>query len=226
MGELPMAGGWSLSALWMPMCGQRWLGAAATFTGMWSVMMVPMMLPVLAPALWRYGGALINGGAGRNTAWWLAAVAGAAWACVWAALGLAVYSSGAIVVQFLLQYPAVSRLVPVASSATGLAAAAWHLASWRRRPHHRGLPASAPSAGTALLDGVRMGVHCVRRCSGLTVAVLVAGAMDWRVMACGTGLIAVEHLAPLLKKKPAIDGPAQRPSTKAGGSKKKQWMAL
>src|SRR5512132_1143961 len=34
--------------------GQTWPGAAAPFLGMWVVMMVAMMLPSLAPMLWRY----------------------------------------------------------------------------------------------------------------------------------------------------------------------------
>lgn len=218
MGEIPMAGGWSLSALWMPMCGQDWFGAAAAFTGMWSVMMVPMMLPALASALWHYRGAMLGAGAGRNMAWCLATVAGVAWTCIWTVLGLAVYPVGTVTVQALFQYPALSRLVPAASAATGLAAAAWHLASWRRRwRRHPGLPPGAPGAGTALRDGVRLGVHCVRGCWGLTVAVIVAGAMDWRVMACATGLIAFEYLFPLVTKAAPPD---------ASGSKKKNRMAL
>src|SRR5436853_348068 len=39
----------------MPMPGQTWLPAAASFLGMWIVMMVAMMLPSLVPTLWRYG---------------------------------------------------------------------------------------------------------------------------------------------------------------------------
>jgi hypothetical protein len=39
---------------WMRMPEQTWLGAAATFLGMWAVMMVAMMLPSLAPMLNRY----------------------------------------------------------------------------------------------------------------------------------------------------------------------------
>src|SRR5450755_4682512 len=39
MGDMPMPGGWTLSAAWMPMCGQSWPGAAASFLGMWVVMM-------------------------------------------------------------------------------------------------------------------------------------------------------------------------------------------
>src|SRR3546814_9210524 len=54
MGAVPMPGGWSMSMAWMPMCGQTWTGAAAAFTGMWLVMMVAMMLPVLVPMLRRY----------------------------------------------------------------------------------------------------------------------------------------------------------------------------
>jgi len=39
---------------WMRMPGQTWPGAAASFLGMWVVMMVAMMLPSLVPMLWRY----------------------------------------------------------------------------------------------------------------------------------------------------------------------------
>src|SRR5213078_4466080 len=54
MGEMPMAGGWTKLMAWMRMPGQTWAGAAASFLGMWSVMMVAMMLPSLAPMLRRY----------------------------------------------------------------------------------------------------------------------------------------------------------------------------
>ena len=49
-----MPGGWTMSMTWMRMPGQTWLDAAAVFVGMWVVMMVAMMLPSLAPLLWRY----------------------------------------------------------------------------------------------------------------------------------------------------------------------------
>src|SRR5262249_5161759 len=57
MGEMPMPGGWTMSMAWMPACGQTWPGAAASFIGMWAVMMVAMMLPSLVPILWRCRGA-------------------------------------------------------------------------------------------------------------------------------------------------------------------------
>src|SRR6185295_7209410 len=54
MGGMSMPGGWTMSMAWMRMPGQTWPGAAATFVGMWIVMMVAMMLPSLVPMLWRY----------------------------------------------------------------------------------------------------------------------------------------------------------------------------
>jgi predicted metal-binding membrane protein len=51
MGEMPMPGGWTMSMAWMRMSGQTWPVAAASFFGMWSVMMVAMMLPSLVPML-------------------------------------------------------------------------------------------------------------------------------------------------------------------------------
>jgi predicted metal-binding membrane protein len=38
----------------MRMPGQRWPVAAASFLGMWIVMMVAMILPSMVPMLWRY----------------------------------------------------------------------------------------------------------------------------------------------------------------------------
>ena len=43
-----------MSMTWMRTPGQTWPGAAASFLGMWVVMMVAMMLPSLVPMLWRY----------------------------------------------------------------------------------------------------------------------------------------------------------------------------
>ena len=45
MGGMRMPGGWTMSMTWMQMPGQTWLGAAASFLGMWIMMMVAMMLP-------------------------------------------------------------------------------------------------------------------------------------------------------------------------------------
>src|SRR5687768_10162359 len=54
MSGMAMPGGWTMSMAWMRMPGQSWADAGATFLGMWSVMMVAMMLPSLLLMLRRY----------------------------------------------------------------------------------------------------------------------------------------------------------------------------
>jgi predicted metal-binding membrane protein len=191
MGELPMPGGWSMSAMWLPMCGQSWLGAAAGFTRMWAAMMVPMMLPLALAPLRRYRATL------EGRASLLTAAAGLAWAATWTAAGLPVYLAGAVVAQMLLAMPALARMVPVMAALAGVGGAAWHLAAWRRRPAHPALTGAltgAPVCAAALLHGARLGAHCVRRCTGLTVALLAAGIMETATMASAIAIVVVESV--------------------------------
>src|SRR6202045_5490443 len=85
MGEMPMPGGWMMSMAWMRMPGQTWPGAAASFLGMWVVMMVAMMLPSLVPMLWRYHQAV--GRTGETRLAWLTSLVGAGYFFVWTADG-------------------------------------------------------------------------------------------------------------------------------------------
>src|ERR1700720_1602168 len=86
MGEIPMPGGWTMSMAWMPMCGQTWADTAASFLGMWVVMMVAMMLPSLVPMLWRYRQAVRK--TGETHLGWLTALLGAGYFFVWTVFGL------------------------------------------------------------------------------------------------------------------------------------------
>src|SRR5580700_5627421 len=65
MGTMTMPGGWKMSMAWMRMPGETWTGTAASFLGMWIVMMVAMMLPSLIPMLWRYRRAVMRAGETR-----------------------------------------------------------------------------------------------------------------------------------------------------------------
>ena len=60
MGDMEMPDGWTMSMVWMRMPGQTWLGAAASFLGMWVIMMAAMMLPALVPTLLRYRRAVVR----------------------------------------------------------------------------------------------------------------------------------------------------------------------
>src|SRR5947208_9456323 len=90
MGGMPMPGGWTMSMAWMP--GQTWLAAAASFLGMWVVMMVAMMLPSLVPMLWRYREAV--GTTGDTRLGWLTALVGAGYLFVWTAFGMVTFPLG------------------------------------------------------------------------------------------------------------------------------------
>ncbi len=112
MGEMPMPGGWTMSMVWMRMPGQTWPGAAASFLGMWVVMMVAMMLPSLAPMLWRYR--LAVGGAGETPLGRLTALVGVGYFFVWTAFGMAAFPLGVALAAVEMHQPPMARAVPIA----------------------------------------------------------------------------------------------------------------
>src|SRR5829696_9957168 len=187
VGAMPMPGGWTMSMAWMRMPGQTWPGAAASFLGMWVVMMVAMMLPSLVPMLWRYRQAV--GRTGETRLGRLTALVVVGYFFVWAVFGLAAFLLGVALAEVAMQQPSLARAVPAAAgmvvlSAGALQFTAWkarHLACCREAPGRgRALPAYA---GTAWRHGLRLGLHCSHCCVGLTAILLVIGVMDLRVMA-------------------------------------------
>src|SRR5881392_3570701 len=120
-GGMAMPGGWTLAMVWTLMPAQTWAGSGARFVAMWLVMMVAMMLPPLLPML-----ASIP----RNQ---LAALAGVGYFSVWALFGAAVYALGSAVARTELEWPAVARLVPLATGAALLVAGAVQLSAWKAR---------------------------------------------------------------------------------------------
>jgi predicted metal-binding membrane protein len=200
MGQMPMPGGWTMSMAWMRMPGQTWSGAAASFLGMWLVMMVAMMLPSLVPMLSRYRQAVGNRGEKRLER--LTALVGAGYFLVWSVFGIAAFPLGAALAAIEMQLPALARTVPSALGVVvviggALQFTAWkahHLACCREAPGRgRTLPADA---GTAWRHGVRLGLHCSYCCAGLTAILLVIGVMELRAMAVVAAAITLERLAP------------------------------
>ncbi len=201
MGGMAMPGGWTMSMAWMRMPGQSWPGAAATFLGMWIVMMVAMMLPSLVPMLARYREALANTGAPRFGS--LTVIVGVGYFLVWALIGLATFPLGVVLARIQMLWPAVARAAPIAVGAVVLGAGALQFTAWKARQlaccrqvpagRGRGLP---DDLGTALRHGLRLGLHCSHCCAGLTAILLVIGMMDLRAMAGVTAAITLERLAP------------------------------
>ena len=200
MGEMAMPGGWTMSMAWMRMPGGTWPGAAASFLGMWAVMTVAMMLPSLAPMLWRYRQAV--GRTGERRLGRLTALVGVAYFFVWTVLGMAAFPLGVALAAVEMRLPALARAEPFAVGVVILIAGslqftAWkarHLACCREAPGRgRTLPADA---GTAWRHGLRLGLHCGHCCLGLMAINLGLGVMDLRAMVAVAAAITAERLAP------------------------------
>ena len=205
MPGMSMPGGWTMSMAWMRMPGQTWIGAAASFTGMWAVMMVAMMLPSLVPMLGRYrravaapmrsepGGARLGG---------LTALVAAGYFVVWTLVGVAAFPVGVALAAAEMRQPALARAVPLAVGVVVLLAGVLQLTAWKarqlaccRESPRCGCPLPS-DAHTAWRHGLRIGARCCACCAGLTAILLVIGVMDLRAMAVVAAAITVERLAP------------------------------
>jgi predicted metal-binding membrane protein len=177
-----------------------WPGAAASFLGMWVVMMVAMMLPFLVPMLQRYREAV--GRTGETRLGRLTALVGVGYFFVWTMVGIAAFPLGVVLAAIAMRQPALARTVPIAVGVVVLIAGslqftAWkarHLACCREAPGRAGALPADP--GTAWRIGVRLGLHCGHCCTNLMAILLVIGVMDLRAMAVVTAAVTVERLAP------------------------------
>jgi len=200
MSAMPMPGGWTMSMAWMRMPGQSWPGAAATFLGMWVVMMVAMMLPSLVPMLWRYR-QVVAGTAGRRLGR-LTALVGLGYFSVWTLFGAGVFPLGAALATLEMRQPALAHAVPVAAGLVVLVTGALQFTPWKEHQlaSCRAAPeccrAPQPDAATAWRHGLRLGCHCGQCCAGPMAILLVLGVMDLRAMAAVTVVITAERLAP------------------------------
>lgn len=191
-----------MSMAWMRMPGQTWPGAAASFLGMWVVMMVAMKLPSLVPMLWRYRAAVERGAGSREIHLGrLTAIVGVSYFLIWAAFGIMVFPLGVALAAVEMQEPALARAVP---TAVGIVVAiaglvqftAWkarHLAGCRRSPGEASRLPSDPA--TAWQHGMRLGLHCTHSSAGLMTVLLVLDIMDLWTMALVAAAITGERLA-------------------------------
>jgi predicted metal-binding membrane protein len=200
MGEMPMPGGWTMSMVWMPMCGEMWAGRTAPFLGMWIVMMVAMMLPSLVPMLLRYRRAVGRTGETRLSR--LTALVGFGYFFVWSLFGMAAFLVGATLSAVEVQQPALARAVPIAVGGVVLIAGAIQFTAWKahnltcwREVLWFGRPLSA-NPGAAWRQGVGLALHCSRCCANLMVILPAIGIMDLRAMVFVTAAITAERLAP------------------------------
>lgn len=204
LADIPMPGGWSLSAMWMPMCGQTWLEAAAAFTGRWTCMMGPMMLPSLMPTLWahwkRKSARRVAGERyGRTTM-----LVSASYLAAWALLGALVFPAGAALAVSAMRSTAFARAMPLCSGIVVMVAGAVQFTEWKARrvaccrnaPQHGLVSAAGAGTAAAIKHGLRLALHCGCCCANLMAALFALGVMDLRAMAAATVAMTIEQWTP------------------------------
>jgi predicted metal-binding membrane protein len=186
--------------MWFRMPGQSRLDHFAMFEGMWMVMMVAMMMPVLVPALIRYRQVTA-----RDVApgWRPAAFVAGGYFAVWTVVGMLIYPLGIAVAAMIAEVPALSRVAPWAAGLLVILAGVLQFSRLKARQLECCRRVARPSP--AWRYGVRTGWDCVKCCAGPTATLLVLGVMDLVVMAVVTAAIAWERLTPSnLRAAPAI----------------------
>ena len=201
MGEMAMPGGWSMSMMWMRMPGQSWPGAAASFLGMWLVMMAGMMLPSLTPVLWRYTRSVAPTGVARSA--WLTTLVTAGYFFVWSVLGLVIFVAGAGFAALAMQSAGLARAAPALASLAVMSGGVLQLTRWKahRLARCREMPSrgcqTPVDSSSAWRYGLRFGLQCSYCCAGFTAILLAIGVMDLRAMAIVTIAISLERLLPV-----------------------------
>jgi predicted metal-binding membrane protein len=198
MPGMDMPGGWTMSMAWMRMPGQGWPGAAADFLGMWTVMMVAMMLPASLPTLLAFRRTLDRHSRTRRAALTLFAMGG--YFAAWLVLGAAIYLAGACAAGVAMRSAGVARLAPAAGGLALVTAGILQAGGWKSRALARCRAAhccATPGAArNAWRLGLTLGLRCVRCCAPWTLALLVLGVMDLAAMAFATVAINLERLLP------------------------------
>lgn len=193
MPGMEMPGGWTMSMAWMRMPGQGWLSSAATFIGMWALMMIEMMMPVFLPEAVRFRRA--SEAAGRDRA---AMCFAAGYFGVWIAVGIAIFPLGVAFAELAMRSDAVSRATPLLGAVVVMLAGVSQFTGWKLRQlarcRHEGACCRTARAPGAFRAGARLGQRCVACCAGLTAVLLVIGVMDLLAMGLLTAAICGERL--------------------------------
>jgi predicted metal-binding membrane protein len=184
---MPMRGGWTMSMAWMRMPGQTWPSAHAAFVAMWSMTMVAMMLPSIAPILLAHRRPLR---------------VAIAYFGVWTLAGFVVHPIGAALAAAEMGSSSLARAVPILGAVAIATAGAWQLTRTKLRALARCRDRAccalgrSPSARDAWADGLRLGVRCVRCCVAPMTVLFAAGVMSLPAMAMVSVAITAERLGP------------------------------
>jgi predicted metal-binding membrane protein len=178
----------------MPMTSQSMMALTTV------AMMVAMMLPSLAPTLWRYHSHLRAMRMARAAEETMRFAAG--YASVWTAMGLALFAMSAELSPMGTASAMAPPFVPSALGAVLVCAGVLQRSRWKTkqllRCHEACLRVHSVSRTllTAWREGCQLGVDCVLSCAAPMAVLFVAGLMDPRMMVVITAAITAERVAP------------------------------
>jgi predicted metal-binding membrane protein len=188
--EMKMAGGWTMSTMWMRMPGQTWAASATSFLLMWLAMMVAMMMPSALPTFLKTE---------RQPASLCYMVSG--YFVIWLAAGVGVYALGVAFAAVAMRSELFSRAVPLLLGASLIAAGAIQFTRWKMTHLLRcrsplGCGSSCPQQETSFRLGCKQGTACCVCCAAPMMIQLVLGMMNPLVMVGVAIIIAAEKLLP------------------------------
>lgn len=190
MSGTPMPGGWTLSATWLPMCGRTWLQTAASFVSMWATMTPAMMLPALAPMLWRERSDL------TFRYGWLIILNAGGYFMVWLFAGMLIFPLGAAMAALALRVTVIARAAPIAGGFVVMAAGVLQCTSWKaRRLQSCHSIRHSHDARSAIRVGVRFALQCASCCGNWMAVLLATGVMDREATLIVSAAIAIERVA-------------------------------
>ena len=201
-GGMQMAGGWTMSMMWMRMPGLGWLSTSLVFATMWLAMMVAMMLPSALPMFLIYEKtARFRGDRHVGLATWCL---GAGYFGCWLAFGLAAYACGVGIAHIAMVSDTISRAIPISGGISMIGAGAYQLTPLKGAclKHCRDpLTLMADHMGKgwrgAAALGAPHGAFCAACCWSLMLIQLVVGVMNLPAMIIIAAVIAAEKLLPI-----------------------------
>lgn len=201
-GGMQMAGGWTMSMMWMRMPGRGWLSTSLVFATMWLAMMVAMMLPSALPMFLVYEKtARFRGDRHVGLVTWCL---GVGYFGCWLAFGLVAYACGVGIAHVAMASDLISRAIPIACGISLIGAGAYQLTPLKGAclKHCRDpLSLIADHVGKGWRGAAALGVHhgafCAACCWSLMLTQLVVGVMNLPAMMIIAGVIAGEKLLPI-----------------------------
>lgn len=130
-GGMPMAGGWSMSMMWMRP-GQSSLGRAVAFLAMWQTMMVAMMLPSVMQVVLLHRRVMDSRRQQPGKSIAAAGLLLSGYFGVWLAFGAVAYLAGTTLSSSAMRSEAVSRMIPTATALALILAGWYQVTSWTR----------------------------------------------------------------------------------------------